>query len=181
LQAIDCATTVDLVPKEFQIRTAIVADASIISWHRARMFQDMGYVPANLFESFRAKSEARLRQALASGEYSGWLASPKAAPLQIIAGAGVQLRQTLPYPVGEPNEKIAIADGRQGIVLNVFTEPEWRRRGLARLLIEEIIAWARQQRLDTLALHASDDGLHLYEELGFVRTSEMELREHLRA
>ncbi len=88
----------------------------------------------------------------------------------------------MPYPVGEPNEKIAIADGRQGIVLNVFTEPEWRRRGLARLLIEEIIAWARQQRLDTLALHAtSDDGLHLYEELGFVRTSEMELREHLRA
>ena len=181
MQAIDCATTVDLVLKEFQIRTATVADASIIDWHRARMFQDMGYVPANLFESFRAKSEVPLRQALASGEYIGWLATPQAALHQIIAGAGVQLRQTLPYPVVAPNEKIVIADGRHGIVLNVFTEPEWRRHGLARLIMEEIIAWARQQRLDTLALHASDDGLHLYEELGFVRTSEMELREHLRA
>jgi Predicted acetyltransferase len=140
------------------------------------MFQDMGYVPDHLFESFREKSEPRLRQALESGEYKGWLVSPAHASGKIIAGAGVQLRQTLPTPVGESLETIRIGDGRQGIILNVYTEPDWRRRGLARLLMETIIVWAREQKLDTLVLHASEDGRALYEELGFIQTNEMRLR-----
>lgn len=137
------------------------------------MFQDMGYIPANFFEPFRAKSEARLHEALTSGEYIGWLANAANAPEKIIAGAGVQLRQTLPYPLGKPNGEITIADGRQGVILNVFTEPEWRRRGIAMLLVEKIMAWSREHRLDDLILHASDDGRTLYERLGFIATTEM--------
>ncbi len=159
--------------EQFQIRFATKDDAAVTGWHRARMFQDMGYVPANLFESFRAKSEARLRQALTSGEYIGWLASAASAPEKIIAGAGVQLRQTLPYPLGEPDGEIRVADGRQGIILNVFTEPELRRRGVAMLLMKKIIAWSREQHLDDLVLHASDDGRVLYERLGFAAATEM--------
>jgi GNAT superfamily N-acetyltransferase len=137
------------------------------------MFQDMGYVPDQLFDSFRAKSEARLGEVLASHEYIGWLASHADAPEKIIAGAGLQLRQTLPQPVAASNGYIRIADGRQAILLNVFTEPEWRRRGVAALLIEKAFAWAREQRLDTLVLHASDEARRLYERLGFVATNEM--------
>jgi GNAT superfamily N-acetyltransferase len=58
-------------------------------------------------------------------------------------------------------------------ILNVFTEPEWRRRGVAKLLLEEIIAWAREKRLDRLVLHASDEGQALYEGLGFKPSNEM--------
>ena len=76
----------------FRIRRATVEDVDIIAWHRARMFQEMGYVPDHLFDSFRAKSEARLDEVLASHEYIGWLASPPDAPEKIIAGAGLQLR-----------------------------------------------------------------------------------------
>jgi GNAT superfamily N-acetyltransferase len=159
--------------QRFHMRYATTADSAVIAWHRARMFQDMGYVPENLFESFRAKSEARLREALASQEYIGWLASRPEEQEKIIAGAGLQLRQTLPHPIGRPAGDIRIIDGRQGIVLNVFTEPEWRRRGIAALLMEKVIAWAREQRLDTLVLHASDDARRLYERLGFIATTEM--------
>jgi hypothetical protein len=38
-----------------------------------------------------------------------------------------------------------------------------------------IIAWSREQNLDGLVLHASDDGRALYEQLGFISTAEMSL------
>jgi GNAT superfamily N-acetyltransferase len=159
--------------EQFHIRLATPADADIIGWHRARMFQDMGDVPDNIFEEFRAKSRDRLHHALTSGEYIGWLASAKDAPAKIIGGAGVQLRHALPHPFTNPNGEITVADGRHAIILNVFTEPDWRRRGVAALLMQHIIDWSRKERLDRLILHASDDGRQLYERLGFASTNEM--------
>ena len=120
----------------FQIRLAAVADLELISWHRARMFQDMGELPPDLFESFRVESLETLQRMFGRGEYVGWLASPENEPGQIVAGAGLQLREVPPHPQTNPNGRIDIVSGRQAIIQNVFTEPEWRRRGLAALLIE---------------------------------------------
>lgn len=158
----------------FNVRLATMADSQVIAWHRARMFQDMGYVPAELFDYFRAISDVRLREAPASGEYVGWLATEGKSLQNIVAGAGVQLRRVLPYPISEPGDKIRICDGRQGIILNVFTEPNWRRRGVAALLLKTIVAWSRKHGLDGLVLHASDEGRSLYEQLGFVSTNEVQ-------
>ena len=71
-----------------------------------------------------------------------------------------------------------IADGRHATIINVFTEPQWRRQGVALLLLQGIIDWARTERLDRLVLHASDAGRALYERLGFVGTNEMRLAGH---
>lgn len=163
----------------FEIRLAGVSDAAQIALHRARMFQDMGLVPAALFETYRARCETGIRGMLEAGEYVGWLASPNESPEQIVGGAGVQLRYTLPHPTGEPGGGITAANGRHAIIINVFTEPEWRRRGVAKFLMNEIIAWARRERLDRLVLHASDDGRALYEQLGFVLNNEMRFRDRL--
>lgn len=162
-----------MTPSRFEIRLAGVSDAALISSHRARMFQEMDLVPEPLFESYRAQCESRLREMLETGEYIGWLASPNESPDQIVAGAGVQLRSVLPHPVEGPGGEISMAEGRHAIIINVFTEPEWRRRGVAKLLMEQVIAWARAERLDRLVLHASDEGRLLYEKIGFVQTSEM--------
>jgi GNAT superfamily N-acetyltransferase len=168
-----------MTPPQFEIRLADVSDAALIASHRARMFQEMGLVPESLFEAYRARCETGLREMLHSGEYIGWLAWPNEFPDQIVAGAGVQLRRTLPHPVGEPGEEISIGEGRQAIIINVFTEPEWRRRGLAKLIVEQIVAWARAGRLDRLVLHASDEGRSLYAKMGFVQTSEMRFKDRL--
>jgi GNAT superfamily N-acetyltransferase len=162
--------------KPFQIRQATVADAEVIGWHRARMFQDMDLVPDYLFESFRAKSAERMRASLASGEYVGWLVPDPNAPQKIIAGAGVVLRPIPPIPIPDASGKIKIYDGRQALIVNVFTEPQWRRRGLARLLMEKIMAWSREQGIESVVLHASDQGRALYEQLGFIATNEMRLQ-----
>jgi hypothetical protein len=59
------------VSQEFFVRQATADDVAVIGWHRARMFQDLGLVPDELFESFRAKALDRLDKVLASGDYFG--------------------------------------------------------------------------------------------------------------
>ena len=139
------------------------------------MFDEMGQVPPDMFETLRTKSSKRLRHFLKRGDYIGWLAIPQQHPEIIAGGAGVQLRNVLPHPLSRSDKWNGIAEGRHAIILNVFTEPDWRHQGIAVLLLERIIEWARAEHLDRLVLHASEAGRPLYESLGFVGTNEMRL------
>lgn len=62
------------------------------------------------------------------------------------------------------------------MILNVYTEPRFRKRGIARQLVRAVLAWIEDQGFHSASLHASDEGRHLYEQLGFAGTSEMRLR-----
>ena len=132
-------------------------------------------VPDDLFESLRAKSAERVRRSLASDEYIGWLVLHPENTDKIIAGAGVMLREIPPIPLPRASGKTIVYDNGQALIVNVFTEPEWRRRGIARLLMERIIAWCHEQRIESVVLHASEDGRALYQQLGFIQTNEMRL------
>jgi GNAT superfamily N-acetyltransferase len=161
--------------ESFHLRLATLADADNIAWHRARMFQDMGDVPPELFDEFRSRARAAIEEMIPHGEYVGWLASPENAPDQIIGGAGLQVQRVLPRPVScSVGTKIG---ERLGIIINVFTEPKWRRKGVAALLLGQIIHWTQAEGLDRIILHASDEGRALYERLGFVASNEMRLGE----
>ena len=165
--------------QDFRIRLATPADAPVIALHRARMFQDMGELTGAAFEVLRVRAEVRLESMLQGGEYVGWLASPPDRLAEVAGGAGVQLRHVLPHPARTPEGGVSVAEGRHAIVLNVYTEPAWRRHGLAELLMRQLLAWAREERLDRLVLHASADGRRLYERLGFVATNEMRFADTL--
>ena len=156
-------------PDTFQIRRATARDADIIAWHRARMFQDMGDVSGDAFEILRANARSRLEEWIDKANYIGWLAAPADEPEMIVAGAGVQLQPILPRPL----DVSTIGEGRQGTIVNVFTEPQWRRRGIAGLLIKEIITWSKNEQIDQLVLHASNVGRSIYERLGFTESNEM--------
>jgi GNAT superfamily N-acetyltransferase len=156
---------------DFRIRRATSNDAGIIAGHRAQMFRDMGSVSGDAVEILRTRTQRQLEQWLESGDYLGWLATPAGQPDRVVGGAGVQLQPILPRPV----HPATIREGRQGTIVNVFTEKEWRRRGVAGLLLQEIIAWARNEALERLTLHASDDGRSVYQRFGFVASNEMRL------
>ena len=159
------------VPAAFVVRNATAADGAAIARHRAEMFRDMGQLPPAIYQDLVDRTVAYLSAAIPSGQYIGWLVSaPDSA--EIIAGAGVQLRRILPRPISSKGET-RIAAGREAIVLNVFTERPWRRNGIARLLMEHVLAWASHADIDRLVLHASDEGRVLYEQLGFVPSGEM--------
>jgi GNAT superfamily N-acetyltransferase len=153
----------------FLVRRATADDAGLIARHRAAMFTEMHELAADRAADLTEKTVRYLREAMPRGEYVGWLASAAEVPDSIIAGAGAQLRNTLPHP----REPAGAPHGRQAIVLNVYTEPAWRGRGVAELLMQTLIGWAGDAGLHTLVLHASDAGRPLYERLGFKATNEM--------
>jgi GNAT superfamily N-acetyltransferase len=160
-------------PPGFSVRTAVVGDAPILARHRAEMFKAMGQLDPAVYGPLRAESEEYFLGAIPVGEYVGWVATPDDDGRTVIAGAGVQIRPILPRPSKDGKR---LLQGRQGLVLNVFTDVEWRRRGVAERLMELVLAWAHDHKMANLVLHASHAGRPLYEKLGFAATNEM-LRE----
>lgn len=61
----------------------------------------------------------------------------------------------------------AFMSGRTGIVLNVYTRPDCRRRGYARRVMEALLTDARELGLSVVELQATDDGYPLYLSVGF--------------
>lgn len=64
----------------------------------------------------------------------------------------------------------------RAVILNVYTEPEFRRRGVARQVMTAILEWTKAYGLRAANLHAGDEGRSLYEKLGFEATNEMRLK-----
>ena len=158
------------MPESFSIRRATAADAATLAQHRAGMFRDMGELPERLTEALVDASRRYFEEAIPSGEYVGWVASLSEHSRETIAGAGILVRRMLPRPDAGGRELIL---GPQGLILNVYTEPAWRRRGIAALLMQRVLDWAAANGVKSLALHASNDGRRLYEKLGFTPTNEM--------
>jgi GNAT superfamily N-acetyltransferase len=64
---------------------------------------------------------------------------------------------------------------KYGYVNGVFVYAEYRRRGVARKLMDMTIAWAREHGCSYVRLRASEQGRPLYASMGFTATSEMQL------
>jgi len=62
----------------------------------------------------------------------------------------------------------AFINGKTGTVLNVYTCPNYRRRGYAKLIMETLLAEAKKLQLSVVDLKSTDDGYHLYKSVGFV-------------
>jgi len=58
-------------------------------------------------------------------------------------------------------------EGKTGTLMNVFTYPEFRRKGLAKQLIKEIVKEAKERGVGYIDLMATDAGYGLYKHLGF--------------
>lgn len=57
--------------------------------------------------------------------------------------------------------------GKTGLLLNVYTLPANRHQGLATRIIEKLIEEAKTKELSYIALDATEQGIFLYQKLGF--------------
>ena len=129
------------------------------------MFVDMGQADPAGLAAMDATFIPYVRRALAEETYLGWLACT--GDERVVAGGGLIVCEWPARP-GDPNP-------RRVYILNVYTEPDYRRRGIARRIVTAIVDWCRAQGFKTVTLHASDDGYALYSGLGFKPTNEMRL------
>jgi GNAT superfamily N-acetyltransferase len=156
--------------RAFQVRVATIDDVPLLAGHRAAMFRDMGQLPSESEAALVRATADYFRDALPRGEYLAWVAQITSSPPQPIGGAGVQFRPMLPRPrlTGD-----GIELGPEAIVLNVYVERAWRRRGVAEALMRTVLTALAERKIGRIVLHASRDGRRLYERLGFVPTTEM--------
>ena len=154
------------MPEVYTIQRARQEDTPVLVRHRRGMFEAMGYTDREKLDAMDAGFRTWAAEKLEGGEYVGWLATDRDG--RVVAGAGVWVLDW-PPTASDPTRP-------RGYILNMFTEPGHRRKGLARQLVGEILAWARARGLRTLILHASDEGRPLYTSLGFEPTNEMRLR-----
>ena len=153
------------MPDEFRIRRGTPDDLDIVMHHRIAMFRDMGSTEKQL-GAVEVNSKQSFAKSLAEGTYLAWFIEDASG--RVVAGAGITLLEHHPGP-RDPQPRRPYVD-------NVYTEPEFRKRGFARRLMEELIAWCREQRYPSLSLHASEFGRAIYASLGFEPTNEMRFR-----
>ena len=152
------------VTQAITIREGTVADIGEIARQRRRMCEDMNYNDAAVLSTMTALTADYLNKAIPEGSFRSWLVCDAG---RVVGGGAVVIR---PWP----SHAYDLAC-RRATILNVYTDPEYRRRGVARQIMETIIAWCRQQGFARVTLHASEHGRHLYESLGFVDSNEMRL------
>jgi GNAT superfamily N-acetyltransferase len=128
------------------------------------MFADMGYRDEASLDAMEATSAPFIKAGLENGSFRGWLVEAGGC---VVAGGGVVM---IDYPSSSRDPS-----ARRAYILNMYTEPEYRKRGLAKLIVEAMIRWCRERGFSFVSLHASDDGRHLYETVGFKPTNEMRL------
>jgi GNAT superfamily N-acetyltransferase len=150
----------------FTIRPASTADVDTLAAHRRAMFVDMGYNDAAALDSMTTKFRPWVHDRMESQVYLAWLVV--ASDGSIAAGAGLWLMDWLPHMIGN--------GVRRGNIVNVYTDEKFRRRGLARCLMDTALLWCRENGIDTVILHASPLGKDLYESMGFTQTNEMRMR-----
>jgi GNAT superfamily N-acetyltransferase len=144
------------------IRAITLEDAELIAHQRYRMFVDDG-VPDN--ETTRDRIQAFLpwvKARIQFGTYTGWFALHGDT---VVAGVGMMMLDWPPHDLH--------AEPLRGYVLNVYTEPGYRGRGIAKRLMQQIMQEAKARQITVVTLHASKMGRPIYEKLGFQSTSEM--------
>jgi GNAT superfamily N-acetyltransferase len=104
-------------------------------------------------------------KAIPSGDFIAWVAECDG---KIVATSGMVVWQ-------KPATYGGVESGRLGYLLNFYTIPEARRKGIATRLLNELIKEARLLGLRYLHLHASKDGEPIYRKSGFVEPHMPEL------
>ena len=95
---------------------------------------------------------------LADGTFVSWLAMDEG---RIIGTSGMSFVEKPPY-FGCPTGKI-------GLLSSMYTDPDYRRKGIAKELLSRVVEEARLYGCGAVQITASDMGVLLYTDFGFVK------------
>ncbi|HEY3876829.1 MAG TPA: GNAT family N-acetyltransferase [Candidatus Kapabacteria bacterium] len=152
----------------YTIRLATINDVPAIAEHRKKMIAEIRDSMELDFDSMVAQFQQWLRPRMERGEYMEWFAMTENG--SVAAGIGLWIIDWPPHLLPSGN-----ANNIRGYILNVFTEPSYRKQGVSRLLLETALDWCREKKIKMVFLHASPFGRHLYETAGFMTTNEMRI------
>lgn len=148
-----------------QLRRATPADSALIAQHRHSMFADNGFASEAGYAAMDSAFERWVHTRLADGRYVGLFFEEDR---EVLAGAGIFFMDFAPHYL-DPEPVRAY-------LLNFYTTPQARGRGLAGQLLELAVAECRERGVAVVTLHASPFGRPIYEKFGFEQSNEMMLK-----
>ncbi|SEK74029.1 GNAT family N-acetyltransferase [Ruminococcus albus] len=99
------------------------------------------------------------KQSLADGTHTAYLVYDGD---DIIAAGGVSYYRVMPT--------CDVPTGRKAYIMNMYTDPRYRRQGIAYKTLSLLVEDAKSKGVDFISLEATDMGRPLYEKFGFVGT-----------
>ena len=94
---------------------------------------------------------------MSEGTFVSWIALDGTT---MIGTSGMSFVEKPPY-FGCPSGKI-------GLLSSMYTDPDYRRKGIAKELLSRVIKDAKEYRCGTIQITASEMGVKLYTDFGFV-------------
>jgi GNAT superfamily N-acetyltransferase len=144
--------------RDYTVRPATIDEVDLLVHHRIAMFTEMG--TAIDAEGVATAFRKWVTISITDGTYRSWVA--ETASSEVVAGGGITV---IPWPPGP-----WYIGGRIAFVYNVYTDPAHRRRGVARMIMDAIHDWCRDEGIGVAGLNASGQAQRLYESMGYVRT-----------
>lgn len=95
---------------------------------------------------------------MADGTFVSWLAMDGD---RIVGTSGMSFVEKPPY--------FSCPTGKIGLLSSMFTDPDYRRMGIAKELLSRVVKEARNYGCGTVQITASDMGVLLYTDFGFVK------------
>ena len=153
---------------ELHYRKAEIADTELLTKTRIMVLRAVHSLPedANL-DDLTVQSRRYYQRALRDGTHTAYLVYDGD---RLVGAGGVSYFEVLPT-YHNPT-------GQKAYIMNMYTDPACRRRGVARRTLDLLVRDARGRGVTALSLDAPAMGRPLYEAYGFVRMdAEMELPE----
>jgi GNAT superfamily N-acetyltransferase len=148
-----------------RVRRATLKDLDVLVHQRRAMWIDLGVKDKPRLDRadkiYRRWTATRMR----NHTLIAWVVENRGGR---IAGGGCLWM----HPI-QPNPRREFA--MQPYLLSMYTEPDFRRRGVASIIVGKAIEWSRKHGYGRLMLHASEIGRKVYKKFGFTRTWEMRL------
>lgn len=136
-----------------EYRLATTDDMELLIDFRKRLLVEEGQiVSSNIDEQLRSFFEKQLN----SDQFVQWIIEEEKSA---IATGGIQF---ISFPPSYSNPT-----GIRGYILNMYTAPESRGRGLAKQLVERLLADATERNVHHIFLISSPMGKPLYKKIGF--------------
>jgi len=140
-----------------KIRRATKDDINVLVQLRVDFFEELGHFKHDTQrEEFRKVTDTYIKDALLNGTFVVLVAEENE---KIIATSGLVFFEKPPTPRNP--------SGREGYIMNIYTLPAYRRKGLATILLKEIIQFAMQSSAKRVWLRAEEAGKSVYEKIGF--------------
>jgi L-amino acid N-acyltransferase YncA len=151
---------------EFKMREATLEDLTLLVRHRRVMFVEAtGARGDKELDAMDEGYKRHIQKSLPIGNFKAWIIETKKH--EIVGTGGITVYEQPPRPQDETLRYV--------YVHSIYTEPEFRRRGIARTILTTIVDYCRAKNFKTLTLHAVEASRPLYESFGFKPTTEMRL------